>query len=212
MGTTERRERERLEIRDKILAAARELLVTEGFERMTMRRIAQAIEYTPTAIYHHFKDKDEVAIALCREDFARLLGALQQAPAPRDPLAAIRGLGMAYARFALEYPNHYRFMFMTPAKPEHEITPEEPGWQAFHVLRETVASAQKAGLLRPGSVDTLAQVVWACLHGVLALLITYRPDQFPVPPAKDLIEQVIETSLRGVLARPKPLEARKRSS
>lgn len=212
MGIVERRERERQEVRDKILEAARELLVKEGYERMTMRRIAEAIEYTPTTIYHHFKDKEEVVLTLCQQDFARLLEALQAVPPSADPLAAIRNLGRSYARFALNYPNHYRFMFMTPAKPEHVLTEEDAGWQAFGLLRGAVAAAAARGLLRPGSLDTLAQVLWATMHGVVTLLITYRPDQFPmVPPAEDLVEQVVETGLRGILANPKPLTSERLS-
>lgn len=212
MGIVERRERERQEVREKILEAARELLVQEGYERMTMRRIAEAIEYTPTTIYHHFKDKEEVVLTLCQQDFARLLQALQAAPSSADPLSAIRNLGLSYARFALQYPNHYRFMFMTPAKPEHVLTEADAGWQAFGLVRAAVAAAAERGLLRPGSIDTFAQVLWATIHGAVTLLITYRPEQFPmVPPAADLVEQVVETGLRGLLAQPKPLTAELRS-
>ena len=80
MGITERREREKEEIRNKILDAARDLFAREGYEAVTMRRIAEAIEYSPTTIYIHFEDKDDLVLALCHEDFARLLGALAQLP------------------------------------------------------------------------------------------------------------------------------------
>src|SRR5947207_10890092 len=115
----ERREREREEVRRKILDAARDLFMTEGYEKVTMRRIAEAIEYSPTTIYNHFEDKDDLVQALCFEDFGRLFEHLQAQAAPADPLQAIRQLGLAYARFGLTYPNHYRFMFMTADKFEH---------------------------------------------------------------------------------------------
>ena len=70
MGITERREREKEEVRKKILDAARELFATEGYERVTMRKVAEAIEYSPTTIYHHFEDKDDLVRALCLADFA----------------------------------------------------------------------------------------------------------------------------------------------
>ena len=73
MGITERREREREEVRRKILDAAHELFRREGYENVTMRRIAEAIEYSPTTIYNHFEDKDDLVKALCQEDFAALL-------------------------------------------------------------------------------------------------------------------------------------------
>jgi len=76
MGITERKEREKVEIRAMILDAARELFARDGYERVTMRGVAEAIEYSPTTIYNYFEDKDDLVKALCEEDFTRLLGAL----------------------------------------------------------------------------------------------------------------------------------------
>src|SRR4026208_1121175 len=86
MGITERREREREKVRRKILDAARELFENEGYDKVTMRRIAEAIEYSPTTIYLHFEDKDDLVRALCNEDFARLLEALSLIPPAADPI------------------------------------------------------------------------------------------------------------------------------
>src|SRR5262247_3242203 len=104
MGIQERREREKQEVRKKILDAARELFAREGYERVTMRRIADAIEYSPTTIYLHFKDKDELVQCLCHEDFSRLLNELSRGPVPKDPVERIRQLGRGYARFGTTYP------------------------------------------------------------------------------------------------------------
>jgi AcrR family transcriptional regulator len=196
----ERREREREELRRKILEAARELLLREGYPAVTMRRIADAIEYSPTAIYHHFEDKDDVIHSLCAEDFGRLLAAMQQAPPPPDPLAGVRELGRAYARFALEHPDHYRVMFLTPPEGhEHGLDDDDPGQRAFRLLREAVQAAMDAGLLRAGDAAVDAQVAWASLHGAVALLITYPPEMFPAaPPPADFVERVLETGLRGM--------------
>ena len=199
MGITERREREREELRRKILEAARELLLREGYAAVTMRRIADAIEYSPTAIYHHFEDKDDVIHSLCREDFSRLLAALEDAQAPADPLTAVRDLGLAYARFARTYPDHYRVMFLTPPTHEHDKNDDEPGMQAFGRLRATMQTAMDAGLLRSGDATVNAQVAWAMLHGTVALLITYPAHMFPVaPPPDDFVERALETGLRGM--------------
>jgi AcrR family transcriptional regulator len=198
MGIVERREREREEVRRKILDAARELFVSEGYEKVTMRAIAEAIEYSPTTIYNHFEDKDDLVQALCQEDFARLLSALTATGLPQNPVERIRQLGLAYCRFGIAYPNHYRFMFMTPAKFEGGHQPSDPGVKSFGLLREAVAQAISARCFRPGNVDTMAQVLWSAIHGAVALLVTYHVDQFPcVPAATDLIEQTIENGLRG---------------
>jgi AcrR family transcriptional regulator len=197
MGVTQRREREREGVRTKILDAARELFMTEGYERVTMRGIAEAIEYSPTAIYHHFEDKDDLVQALCRQDFGRLLQVFRDETPPADPVEWIRRLGRAYARLGLETPNHYRFMFMTERKPEHIPEPGDPGHQSFEVLRAAVRKAIETGAFRKANADTVAQVLWASLHGVVALLITLRPDCWPRPPADDLIEQTIDAGIRA---------------
>ena len=95
MGIVERKEREREEMRRKILDAARELFMTEGYERVTMRRIAEAIEYSATTIYNHFEDKDDLVLALCTEDFERLFRHLQQQPPAADPVEGIQ-IGRAH--------------------------------------------------------------------------------------------------------------------
>jgi AcrR family transcriptional regulator len=204
MGIVERREREREEVRRKILEAARELFTTLGYERVTMRAIAEAIEYSPTTIYNHFEDKNTLVDALCEEDFARLLGSLARVPLPEDPVERIRQLGHAYAQFGLENPNHYRYMFMTPfdqkAGQDHELSPS--GERAFGLLRDAVRDAVRAGRFTAVEPLAAAQVLWASLHGVVALLITYHPQKFPHgPAAPDLVARVIENGLRGLGAR-----------
>ena len=205
MGIAERRERDRLGLRRKILDAARELFMREGYERVTMRRIAEAIEYSPTAIYLHFKDKDELVRALCADEFGQLLRALPQEP-PADPVDWIRQLGVAYARFGLTHPNHYRFMFMTGPH-QHEVSAE--GQQAFGLLRAAVEKAVASGRFRNENADAVAQVLWASLHGVVALLVTYEAERFPgVPAMPDLVERVVENGIRGFLAEPRTARSR----
>ena len=203
MGIVERREREREEVRKKILDAARELFMTEGYERVTMRRIADAIEYSPTTIYNHFEDKDDLVNALCEDDFATLLGAMSPHVFGQDPVATIRELGRGYAAFGLQNPNHYRFMFMTTAKFEQPHELSGSGQQSFGLLLKAVTQAVEQGRFR--AVDPLgaAQVLWANLHGAVALLITLQPHCWPHGNAvPDLVDQVIENGLRGFLASP----------
>jgi AcrR family transcriptional regulator len=206
MGITERREREKEEIRRKILDAARDLFARLGYEHVTMRAVADAIEYSPTTIYNHFEDKDDLVMALCYEDFGRLLGVLSLRGRPEDPLEWIRQLGRAYATFGETYPNHYRFMFMTPLRAGHKPEPTDPGHLSFGVLRAAVAKGIETGALRPGDVDKVAQVMWSSVHGAVALLITLRPDCWPRPPVNDLVEETIEAGLRAYRTTPEKKE------
>src|SRR5262245_37945800 len=202
MGIVERREREREKVRRQILDAARDLFAREGYDHVTMRAVADAIEYSPTTIYNHFEDKDDLVEALCQEDFARLFAALTAGGMPADPVERIRHMGRAYASFAMAHPNHYRFMFMTAKSPDHEMRPDQPGWRSFELLlgacREGVAQGRLAG----DSPETMAQVLWASLHGATALLVTYLPERFPCVPADpQLIEKTCENALRGFFTR-----------
>jgi AcrR family transcriptional regulator len=205
MGIVERKEREREEMRRKILDTARDLFAREGYERVTMRRVADAIEYSATTIYNHFEDKDDLVEALCHEDFSRLLARLEENPLPEDPVETIRQLGLAYAHFGQAHPHQYRFMFMTPQKWEgrhHELSP--PGQQAYALLRAAGAEAVATGRFKKGDVDTFTQVCWSSVHGAVALLVTYPPEQWPggAPPSPHLVRSVIDASLAGLSAAP----------
>src|SRR5438034_5730913 len=106
-----RRERERAETRGKILEAARRMFVQKGYEGTTMRAIATKIGYTPTAIYHHFKDKDALVAELAGLDFRALAQALQQTASTADPLDRLEKIGAAYVEFGLTHPMQYQFLF-----------------------------------------------------------------------------------------------------
>src|SRR3974390_67917 len=150
MGVKERREREAQETREKILDAARELFIKSGYDGVSMRKIADKIEYSPTAIYVHFKDKDELFREICHGDFQRLAQAFVAIGQIADPIERLRKIGQAYIEFGAKNPNHYRTMFMTPHPPIPEPdlalqgkgNPEE---DAYEFLRATVADAMKAG-------------------------------------------------------------------
>lgn len=175
MGTKERRTREREETRTKILDAAREMFAADGVEAVTMRAIAQRIEYTPTAIYHHFRDKQALLEELCYLDFRALAQAFGKIGRIEDPTERLRRIGLAYVDFALAHPSHYRFMFMTP-KPESAYARAEAGLgspesDAYTMLRDTVAEGIAAGKFRPEFTDAeeLAQIMWAGVHGIASL-------------------------------------------
>ena len=129
MGVKERREREKSETRDKILDAARELFVTEGYDGVSMRRVAEKIEYSPTAIYVHFADKNELFHELCQQDYSRLAEVFQSSTMSIDPLERLKQIGRTYIDFGVHYPNHYKFMFMTlhPAIEPNEEECEKKG-------------------------------------------------------------------------------------
>ncbi len=208
MGVKERREREKLEIRDKILDAARELFISEGYEGVSMRKVAEAIEYSPTAIYLHFADKEELFRALCHEDFGRLASQFQTIAAVPDPIERLKATGMAYFEFGMQYPNHYKLMFMTeqpclmePDERDKAVmgNPEVDGY-AF--LKRIVQQVIDAGVFRPDLDDAelLSQTFWSAIHGVVSLHIAKKSD-FWVEwrPVQRRAELMLDTTIRGML-------------
>jgi AcrR family transcriptional regulator len=210
MGVKERREREKSETRDKILDAARELFVTEGYEGVSMRRVADMIEYSPTAIYVHFADKEELFRELCHRDYARLAEALQKSVATADPVERLKQIGAIYVEFGTRYPNHYKFMFMTPHS-GHEMDEVDremhgnPEKDAYAFLKWAAQQAINAGCFREGVDDAelISQTLWASVHGVISLQIAKGCDAWVEwRPMQDRAAMMLDITLRGLLRAP----------
>ncbi len=207
MGVKERREREKSETRDKILDAARELFVTEGYEGVSMRRVAEKIEYSPTAIYVHFADKNELFHELCRLDFARLQEVMRSAEMPADPIERLRQIGRSYIQFGMRFPNHYVFMFMTshlPQEPDEEDREimGNPEKDAYAMLKWAVEEAINAQCFRDEVQDAelVSQTLWASVHGVISLNIAKGKDPWVEwRPLEDRAEMMLDITLRGLL-------------
>ena len=184
MGPRERREREREEIRGLILDAARELFASQGYEAVTMREIAKRIEYSPTAIYFHFKDKETLLHEICDADFGTLAQQLVLTAQIADPIEKLRAVGLAYFRFGVEHPNHYRLMFMTPHPPlnheDSQLSKGNPEEDAYQFLKDIVAEAIAANRFGKDltDVELLAQTIWAGVHGVISLQIAKCNDNW----------------------------------
>ena len=207
MGVKERREREKSETRDKILDAARELFVTEGFEGVSMRKVAEKIEYSPTAIYVHFADKQELFRELCHQDYARLAEVFQSSVMSTDPIERLKQIGAIYIDFGTRYPNHYRFMFMTP-HPPHEPDEEDremmgnPEMDAYAFLKWAVQQAIDAGCFREELTDAelISQTLWASVHGVISLHIAKGCDPWVEwRPLQDRADMMPDVTLRGLI-------------
>jgi AcrR family transcriptional regulator len=204
MGTKERRERERQETRERIIDAARELFATRGVEATTMRAIADRIEYTPTAIYHHFRDKDELILEICHRDFRALAQQFVRIGRIDDPVERLLRIGGAYVDFAVEFPNHYRIMFMT-ALPVHDHEAQEKGnpeEDAYAFLVQTVTEAMESGRFRPELTDVhqVAQMVWGAIHGIVSLQLAKCNDAWiEWRDVKQTAELLNAAMLRGIL-------------
>ena len=203
MGPSERRAREREEIRSLILDAARELFAAEGVEAVTMRRIAEKIEYSPTAIYFHFKDKDALLRELCDCDFRDFAQGFAVMAEIADPVERLRAAGRAYVSFGLNNPSHYRLMFMTPKTTEAStIAKGNPEEDSYAFLKGIVSELMTQGRFRDDitDVDLAAQVMWSAMHGLVSLEIAKCKDEWvDWRPVEERAQTVSDMMIRGLL-------------
>jgi AcrR family transcriptional regulator len=172
-----------------------------------MRRVAEKIEYSPTAIYVYFADKQELFHELCQQDYARLAEVFQSSAMSSDPIERIKQIGRTYTEFGVRYPNHYKFMFMTP-HPPHEPDEEDrevmgnPEVDAYAFLKWAVQRAIDAGCFRAELQDAelISQTLWAAVHGVIALNIAKCSDPWvDWRPLQQRAEMMLDVTLRGLV-------------
>lgn len=201
MGLVERRQREKLALREEILAAARDLFAKEGYENVSMRKIAEKIEYSPTTIYLYFRDKDDLIEQICDQTFALLSKKLEKVfEVGGTPIERLKAGLKAYIDFGIKHPVHYRVTLMMPVDKEHRKTEDSEGWKSFQFLLKAVTACMEAGLFREGEGDPMAvsQVMWTAIHGVTALMIT-QGECFPWIERSRLIDMSVEAAVRGFL-------------
>lgn len=170
-----RQEREKQELRQAILHAAGELFLEQGYERFSLRKVAERIGYSPTTIYLYFRDKDDLLFNVVDEGFVRFSQQLiAEAERQEDPWERIIALGRAYVAFGLQNPVYYQLMFMQRADfLTHTSEGEsQPRIASFQVLRQAVQQAIDAGILRPGDAESYSDVLWALVHGMVSLAIS----------------------------------------
>ena len=201
MGVKERRAREKELLRQQILSAARELFVDEGYENVSMRKIANKIEYSPTTIYLHFKDKADLLDSVCQETLLNLLNTLEELKRDMsDPIETLRKSGQVYVEFGLKYPQDYKLTFVIRPQFQKGLGLQEGsvGEKVFNYLRTMVSECIRQKIFRQMDVETTGQVLWAAVHGVTLLLIDF-PD-FPWTEKDELINTVINITIEGLKA------------
>lgn len=197
MGINERKERERREMMAVILEAAMQLYMEKGAANVSIRKIAERIEYSPATIYLYYRNRDDIFCALQNETFAKFHAVLTTVLAISEPLERLREGLKLYIRFAVENPELYDIMFIMHA-PMRSRDPKEPpvmGRKSYGVLYDAVALCVQEGALFPEDVDVLTFTFWAHIHGIASLLIRQRLSIFP----DDVRDQLIEESINSMM-------------
>jgi AcrR family transcriptional regulator len=191
----QRRHRQRAETRRAILDATEAILLEDGYEGFSMRRLAERCGYTAPTIYHYFRDKPGLLDALLQERFSRLLRHLRRVPRAGDAEQDLRAMAAAFVRFGLRNPPFYRLL-MTP---RHE--PDDPprsAEEARALMEAPLRELERVGRLAFGDFEITQQALWALLHGVISLR-TSRPDH---PWKPGMVEAALDSMIRGLVHPP----------
>jgi AcrR family transcriptional regulator len=201
-----RRARQRQSLRQEVLDAARDIFVKEGYKGLSMRRIANKIDYSPTAIYLHFKDKRELVFSLCEETFSRLVRELERLGDDKDPVVRLKAGLRRYVDFGLHNPQHYLATFVIPHEDGSDpkmaaqhYQEDNFGMRALGLLRTRIAACIAANKLRKLDVELATRTLWSAVHGITSLLIVF--PEFPWGDRDALIDQVIDAAVDGLRAR-----------
>jgi len=184
MGVKERKERDKAEMREMILQSAHKLFIDRGFEEVSIRNIAEAIEYSPATIYLYFKDKNEIFYALHNEAFKRFNAVMAELANIPDPFDRLIGMGEKYIHFAVEHPKYYEIMFIMDSPMDCDENREEweEGNRALAGLEQLLVGCQQMGRFKDQDSRVLAFSIWSFMHGMVSLslrkrLRCYTPDE-----------------------------------
>lgn len=165
--------------RGEILSAAERIFVEYGYEGATIRKIADEVGVSSTALYMHFQDKSEILVEICSDTFSRMIAANEALAAQdMDPVVRVRQMLEAYVHFGFEHSNAYRLVFCSDSIETHSDRRAELtvlGERCFELFSNAVAAISKAGRLKTDDVAAAAQVLWMAPHGLISLMIT-RPN------------------------------------
>lgn len=208
MTISTRKERQKEELKGKILQAAKEVFMQKGFEDTSIRNIAEKIEYSPTTIYLYFKDKDDIFCELHREGFALLNQYFRPLAHVSDPYQRLKAINKAYITFAMENGELYDLMFIINA-PMKSIKKDESDWEegsrAFAFLVNTIQECISKGYFIGMQPEILAFTVWSMVHGIASLEIRNRcsvvenlNEKDLARKASDLVNEILDRMHPGM--------------
>lgn len=197
MGIKERRQRQRRQLRDSILSAAREIASKEGWRAVTIRKIAGLIEYSPPVIYEYFDSKEDLLLELVRMGYSGQLEAVESArEASDDPEEALREMARAWWRFAVEAPDLYQVMYGLGGVsfPVTELRKE--GEKIAGSMAEVIEEIMRENGKDAANVWDKVVLGWATVHGIVSLAMAGRIAGGEAE-AERLVDQAIRDYLKS---------------
>lgn len=175
MGISERKEREKLDKKQLIRSAAMKMFLEDGYAKTSIRKIADAIEYSPGTIYLYYKDKDELLYDVQHDAFNQLLEAFKTKAKHKDPVKKLMQIGQTYVSFGLQNPELYDLMFIirAPTNVDEELH-KDNGEPTFDYLVDCLKECIEKDLLRMNDVQLCALQTWSVAHGLVSLDLRCR--------------------------------------
>lgn len=175
MGVSERKEREKSDMKELIRAAALKMFLQDGYAKTSIRNIAEEIEYSPGTIYLYYKDKDELLYEVQRHAYDKLLEAFHTSCSSKDPITKLRQIGETYIMFGLQNPELYDLMFIirAPMNVDDSIH-KNNGVDAFDFLLEHVTLCTTNNLIHITDPLEGSLQLWAMAHGLISLNLRCR--------------------------------------
>jgi AcrR family transcriptional regulator len=178
MGISERKAKEKEELKSLILRAAKKLFVEQGVEQTTIRRIASEIDYSVGTVYVYYKEKNDILYDLHMQGFKQLGSEMKVLFSVADPMERLKALGRVYTQFAIENPDMYNLMFTLRAPLDFLDSMNEENWNegkgAFDVLKTTVNECMDNGHFKGHQLEPLSFAIWGTVHGMVSLHISQR--------------------------------------
>lgn len=190
--------------RSHILDAARSIVVRQGFDALSMRKIAEVVGYSPASLYLHFSGRDAIAHALCIEGYAQLLASLHMHDSLLDPGERVKAMAHTYAAFGRAHPELYQLIFMqNPAYTDAAFSaPEAAGESTLSLFTQALASSDNP--------PAAAEIVWTALHGIVSLSLS-AAKYLPMP-VDVRIDTMLDLCLPDLYVGIKKKSARRSSS
>lgn len=202
MSINDRKERDRIERRELILNTANEIIMTEGIDKLSIRKVAARIEYSPAIIYHYFKDKDDIISHIMARGYEKIIKALSSVEASKsDPKEYIKKLAKKYIEEALKIPQEYANIMLNSSESvllqtsvlfEGACT-KKPGMRIFYdCLKELCEKAEKE------TIELTTQVIWTATFGLIIRLILEK-NLIDAKQRQKLIDFHINTIIDGII-------------
>lgn len=175
MGIEERRQRKKRELRGSILVAAREIASEGGWQSVTIRKIAERIEYSPPALYAYFDSKQDLLLELMRTGYAAQLEAVESARrASESPEEALLEMGHAWWKFAITAPDLYQVMYGLGGVSFSATELRQEGEKIGDVVGEVIEEILKKNGKDVKNVEGKVTLLWGTVHGLVALAMAGR--------------------------------------